>query len=74
MPPERAEQLHELQFGWTHPIRDYVRQMFEYFDKILNLKSLKTQEVAFNLKMMEPANIDAFNAELKRLEKHGPTT
>lgn len=68
-PPEGAERLHELQLGWTNPVRDGVRQMFEYFDRILGLESLRDQEVAFTVAMEEPSNLKDFNAELERIQR-----
>ena len=66
-PPEGAERRHELQFGWTDPVRDGVRQMFEFFDRILSLDSLTDQTVSFTVTMDEPDNIQEFCDELSRV-------
>lgn len=68
-PPAGAERLHEFQLGWSSPIRDGIHRMFEFFDKILSLKSLEGQQLVFTVKMEEPDNLAAFNAELQRIEK-----
>lgn len=63
LPPEGTERLHELQFGWTDPVRSGVQQMFEYFARILSLKSLADGEVTFEVKMDEPPNVKEFNLQ-----------
>lgn len=70
-PPAGAEHLHELQLGWTEPVRDGVRQMFDFFAKVLSLGSLDEQQVAFTVTMDEPPNLQAFNLELDRIESTG---
>lgn len=70
-PPEGAERLHELQFGWTDPVRDGVRQMFGFFEAVLDLESIKDAEVAYTVTMDSPANVQKFNEELERLTARG---
>ena len=65
--PEGAERLHELQLGWTDPVRDAVRQMFDFFDRILALEKTDNQTVAFTVVIGEPPNVDAFCKELDRI-------
>ena len=68
LPPEGMERLHELQLDWSGTLRDAVRQMFAFFDRILSLESLEHGQVAFTVTMDEPANVSEFSLELARLE------
>jgi len=71
-PPEGAERLHNLQLGWTDPIRNAVKQLFEFFDEILSLPSLEGQAVSFTVTIDEPENLSEFLAELSRLQDSWP--
>ncbi|MRS13274.1 MAG: hypothetical protein EG823_09465 [Actinobacteria bacterium] len=70
-PPEGAERLHELQLGWTEPVRESVKQTFDFIDKVLATPSKGNHEVSFTVVIREPDNMDEFGRELKRLEMLG---
>lgn len=70
-PPDGAERLHELQLGWTDPVREGVRQMFEYFERVRELPLKGDQQLTFTMTMGEFASSGAFCEELDRLERLG---
>lgn len=68
IPPDGLEKAHELQLGWSAPIRDGVYQMFEFFDKVIALDPKEDSVLNFTIKFEEPPNLDDYCAELDRLQ------
>jgi hypothetical protein len=68
-PPEGAEKLHELQSGWSEPIRSGVRQLFDFLDRVLAVdKKDKHAQVEFTVVIDSPENIDQFCEELALIQ------
>lgn len=67
-PPEGWESLYALQFGWSDPIRDGVRQLFDMLDQAIAIdKKAKKPTLQFTVVLGEPQNTAPFCAEVERL-------
>jgi len=71
-PPETLGALHDFQMGWTDPIREGVRQIFQFLDGVLAVDPKTNQEIHFTITFEESANIQKFNEELDRLISEEP--
>jgi hypothetical protein len=68
-PPEGTERLHELQMGWSEPIRGGVRQLFDFVDAMNAVdKKEKDAKVEFTVVIDAPLNMAPFCAELARVQ------
>ena len=68
MPSEQLSTLHNMQFGWTEPIRKAVIQIFDFLDCIIAHDSKKEGRMNFEFEFEEVPNYQEFLDELARLE------
>lgn len=71
IPPEEYEQLHELMFGWTDPIRDGLKQFLEISSFLSNIRRKDLKKLTDALQMFTiifepPENIDEFNRIIEK--------
>lgn len=72
LPPPPFRRLHELQFGWTQPIRDAVLQLFQLMQQICDVDADTNVQIAFTITFPEPPRVNEFCAELNSLETQLP--
>lgn len=72
LPPEECQRLHQLQVGWSQPIRDAILQLFDYLQQICELDYRKNSYLQYTIEFGECPNIDEFCTELNRLETRLP--
>ncbi len=74
VPPEDCENIHEMVYGWTIPIRKGVHNFLEVLDALskVNRRALKKGAVSmpsFNIEFEEPENIDEFCRRIDEMPK-----
>ena len=70
LPPDPFQDLHELQKGWTAPIRDGIQQLFAFLDRMLAVDLSATdpdKPVSFVFEFGEPPHVEEFCAELTQV-------
>ncbi|WP_146453499.1 hypothetical protein [Rubripirellula tenax] len=72
LPPERCERLHELQQGWSEPVRDATHQLFEILQSICDVDPNADSQLSFTIEFGELPQVDDFCDELSRLESQLP--
>lgn len=69
IPPEEFATVHELQIGWSEPIRDAVHQLFEFLQIVCDADPATDTNLAFEITFEGPPNVDEFCGELDRVER-----
>lgn len=72
MPSEALQRLHELQLGWSEPIRDGVHQLFEFLQQISECDLKADSQISFEITFAEPPNVEEYCQEIARLEPSIP--
>lgn len=67
MPSESLQKLHELQFGWSEPIRNGVHQLFRLLQQIIECDPKSENMLDFTIKFPEPPKLQKYREELSRL-------
>jgi hypothetical protein len=70
-PPEGGERLHELQAGWSEPIRQGVRQLFDLTDRLVTVDLQSEKNLSFTVTLESPPNVDEYCAEVDALQRRG---
>jgi len=68
MPSESLQKLHELQLGWSEPIRDGVHQLFRFLQELSECDPKGDNQVSFNITFPDAPRQEEFFEELARLE------
>ncbi len=71
-PPEGFERAHQLQVGWSQPIRDAILQLFEVLQQMLDVDYRKHTHLKYTIVFSECPNVDEYCSELHRLEAKLP--
>lgn len=72
LPPEECERLHQLQVGWSQPIRDAILQLFDFLQQICDVDYRKDSHLKYTIDFGECQNVDEYCNELDRLETKLP--
>ncbi len=72
LPPEECDMLHQLQVGWSQPIRDAILQLFDFLQRICDVDYRKDSHLEYTIDFGECANVDKYCNELDRLEAKLP--
>ena len=67
IPPDRCAKLHELQLGWTEPIRDGIRQLFVFLQQVNELDPSADSSLQFSITFKDVPGIEEFSSEMDRL-------
>jgi hypothetical protein len=69
-PCEHLKRIHELQFGWSDPIRDGIQQVFSILDSILAARAHQDTQLSFEIVFKPPAGVDEFCEAVGQLDEH----
>jgi hypothetical protein len=72
IPPEPLKRLHELQAGWSQPIRDGIEQLFQFLQRICDADADDDTHIQYIIEFGESPNIEEFGAEVDRLQRNHP--
>lgn len=67
MPSDDLKDLHRLQCGWSDPIRDGVRQLFQFLQRMCECDPHGDNHIKFEIVFDEPENVPRYCDELDRL-------
>ncbi|QDV61092.1 hypothetical protein [Crateriforma conspicua] len=67
MPSDDFKELHQLQFGWSDSIRDGVRQLFQFLQRMCECDPHGDNHIKFEIVFDEPDNVSRYCDELDRL-------
>lgn len=73
MPSENLRKLHQHQLGWSEPIRDGVRQLFQFLQQMCECNPDGDNHISFTIVFDEPPGCSQFREELIRLKDHIPS-
>ena len=73
-PPEGFDKIHEIQSGWSKVIRDGIKQILKFLEKISNLDKKKLKDpIKFTIMFNEPEGINEFESELNNIKNNVPS-
>jgi hypothetical protein len=68
-PPAIFKRIHEIQKGWTKPVRQGIYQMINFLEKGAQIKKEKELKIKFDIKLGAPEAIQEFSEELNRITR-----
>jgi hypothetical protein len=68
-PPAGFARIHEIQKGWTKPVRQGINQMINCLEKAAQTKKGKELKIEIDIKLEAPDAIPEFNEELNRISR-----
>lgn len=68
IPPDSFAHIHELQMGWSKPIRDAAIQLFEFMQRIRDLDYNASSHIQYTIEFGDIPNIDSFNSAMAEIE------
>ena len=72
IPPEWAREMHELQLGWSEPIRNGIHQLFEFLILVIEPDIDDETPIKFEIVFEEPTGIDEYVELLNSITSHLP--